>query len=101
MAQLQNQNKKLFLPNFMKEDPKNDILFKAYNCKILNENLISQFIDKCPICIQSFKKPVILTNCNHLFCKNCIKKWIDSNSICPICRKPNNKYITINSIINK
>ena len=37
---------------------------------------------KCPICLELMKEPVS-TNCEHLFCKNCIRRQL----ICPTCRK--------------
>ena len=43
-----------------------------------------QLIDKFPICLKSFIKPAILIDCSHIFCKLCIKKWIQSRDNCPI-----------------
>lgn len=41
----------------------------------------------CPICHDSYVDPVILNECNHIFCELCLLGWLDrSNSTCPLCR---------------
>lgn len=43
----------------------------------------------CVICLDEFKKGVEVTelNCKHIFCTNCINKWLGENSRhCPICK---------------
>lgn len=47
-------------------------------------------MNTCPICfkdeLQDNEKAI--TNCNHIFCNNCIKKWIDRKRLdCPTCRQ--------------
>lgn len=41
----------------------------------------------CPICLETIKTPFI-TNCNHVFCFNCINacREIHGNNMCPLCR---------------
>jgi len=39
----------------------------------------------CTICCCTIVNPYFLI-CKHYFCENCIKKWLDINNICPICR---------------
>ena len=45
----------------------------------------------CSVCIDNFdtteKDVVKLKNCNHIFHKECIDKWIKINRTCPVCRK--------------
>ena len=44
----------------------------------------------CSICTEVARDPVILKNCGHLFCKDCITLWIervDSSKDCPDCRQ--------------
>ena len=43
--------------------------------------------DTCPICFIHINNSIKLTLCNHTFCVECIKKWIDTpNYTCPCCR---------------
>ena len=42
--------------------------------------------DKCPICQSNELN--FTTECNHKFCHQCVKKWCDIDSTCPICRRP-------------
>jgi hypothetical protein len=59
--------------------------------------------DTCPICLDdkiSFKKTV----CGHLFCKECIHKWLDAHKCCPLCRmviKDNQIYLSNSDTFNK
>ena len=39
----------------------------------------------CPICMDTFNKPVTIYNCLHTFCKQCLEKI--TNNICPLCRQ--------------
>ena len=42
---------------------------------------------KCPICYETIKnKNIIVTNCNHTFCSNCILRLNRSSNSCPLCR---------------
>jgi len=41
---------------------------------------------QCPICYQEYTD-VVKTPCDHIFCKNCISSWIETNHTCPCCRK--------------
>lgn len=41
----------------------------------------------CPICHDNYQDPVILNECNHLFCELCLLGWLDrENNTCPLCR---------------
>ena len=43
----------------------------------------------CVICMDEFKKGIKVTelNCKHIFCTNCINKWLgESSRHCPICK---------------
>ena len=47
-------------------------------------------IDNCSICLDKQKYNCsIITNCNHIFHKECLKNWIELNDSCPLCRKTN------------
>ena len=41
----------------------------------------------CNICLDYINDNACKLHCNHLFHTNCIKKWININASCPICRK--------------
>lgn len=40
----------------------------------------------CGICLDNFKKPVLLSCCQNLFCGKCILKWLNEKVSCPLCR---------------
>jgi len=45
--------------------------------------------DICPICLELFKPEEdlrMIPNCEHVYHINCIKTWLDGNTICPYCR---------------
>lgn len=41
----------------------------------------------CPICYIELGQNVTKTKCNHLFHKDCLDKWLERSSECPICKK--------------
>jgi len=47
-----------------------------------------QNIVTCKICGETLKTPMMLQKCSHVFCSLCIRRWFDSNCICPECRIP-------------
>jgi hypothetical protein len=50
-------------------------------------NLSIQFPDEeCSICLEKFKEPVVKTDCEHFFHKECIDKAFEVNKNCPLCR---------------
>ena len=55
----------------------------------INKHDIDTDIEDCMIC--QYIMCNIYTLCNHLFCEDCIIKWIQYNTSCPYCR--NNLYI--------
>lgn len=49
--------------------------------------------DTCSICLNEFDELKTVTNCNHTFHENCIKKWTENGgNNCPLCRS---KILTI------
>lgn len=43
--------------------------------------------NECPICLNIItSKEKYITNCNHMFHKECITEWILNTYTCPICR---------------
>lgn len=71
----------------------------------MNENILKYI--ECPICLEIYNKPRILTNCGHTFCSKCIILHI-SNPIniinnhvhieCFICKKKTEILNDINSL---
>tara|TARA_B110001450_G_scaffold42652_1_gene38915 strand:- start:28312 stop:28707 length:396 start_codon:yes stop_codon:yes gene_type:complete len=45
-----------------------------------------QELSNCCICMEN-KRSNIQLECNHTFCKNCIRKWLtEKSNTCPTCR---------------
>lgn len=47
---------------------------------------------RCPICLDVFKesdtRPLRKTwLCNHVFCDDCIKPWLEKHKTCPLCKQ--------------
>ncbi len=63
-------------------------------CPIVGGYELSQFVDgqddllkECGICLKALKETTMLP-CKHLFCKECIGRWIVSGKLsCPYCRQ--------------
>ena len=52
----------------------------------------------CAICLDKPEnKLFVRTTCNHVYCKDCIDKWFEMNSKCPICKKDFNDVESNNS----
>ena len=62
---------------------------KSDYCKIHENN--------CSICFNNIKDNVTL-DCNHIFCGNCILKWICTTANCPLCRSPVNEFLKEKSL---
>ena len=61
-------------------------------------NLRNRFHDiiDCPICYNMIKEPFMCPKCKKLFCKNCLKRAYDNNSLfCPLCKD----YLMFNEYI--
>ena len=39
----------------------------------------------CSICQDTYNDPVML-HCRHIFCGDCVAKWLEKNTTCPMCR---------------
>jgi len=42
-------------------------------------------MEECPICKDD--KELIILNCGHKFCNECITTWLKKSSTCPMCRR--------------
>ena len=62
----------------------NEINYKIIRkIKIRGVKTVSQ-IEQCSICLETNCE--LMTECNHAYCIECIKKWICVNTGCPFCR---------------
>lgn len=45
-------------------------------------------LNSCSICLNEFEEgqPIIKLKCLHLFDPECLKRWVDDNKSCPICK---------------
>ena len=51
--------------------------------------------------LENFKKPVLLSCCQNLFCGGCILKWLNQKNSCPLCRATINAQENIVYITKK
>ncbi|CAG2162852.1 unnamed protein product [Oppiella nova] len=57
---------------------------KVNTAKIANLSMVKQV--ECAVCMDVYTDPVV-TECGHTFCRHCISLCMDSNPVCPQCRK--------------
>ena len=70
-----------YILTFLFIDPKpNSIIY-------LEEKFI-----RCPICLREVFNPIKSNNCRHIFCFDCLTKWLKQKPICPVCRAYIDKY---------
>ena len=52
--------------------------------QILDQSIVDEFT--CAICLDI---PLIpqRTSCNHIFCANCLSKWMEHSKCCPMCNR--------------
>lgn len=51
--------------------------------------------DTCPICLQTLAEPVMVRDCYHVYCFECLRTWVSSVALhgvhpppCPLCKAP-------------
>jgi hypothetical protein len=42
--------------------------------------------NECTICQDSLSPPLEILPCDHLFHRQCIKRWFKQRMVCPVCR---------------
>ena len=97
-----NQFENMFeemLNNGPQPRPTDKELFNEFpETKIEDVNKLDQEKRNCVICLEDFKsgEKATLLPCVHLFHKNCIKSWLKTKNMCPIC-----KFVLTRDNINK
>lgn len=65
------------------------------NHSYLKKHILTQLKNpdnhECSICFNSYKIPLAITACGHIFCSECLLKWFTSANTCPLCRTTLNK----------
>jgi SNF2 family DNA or RNA helicase len=52
--------------------------------KLRFENMLTE---KCSICIENLKEPIMEPSCQNIFCGECLLTWLQKANNCPLCRK--------------
>jgi len=65
----------------------------GYPCFGIPDSLGLSSHDECAICLSAFIFPVMLIECKHSFCSDCIIKWCSKNNICPLCKSTKTDFI--------
>jgi len=64
------------------------IVFKVIFIKKMDFNKVNNNNEECSICLEPMdKNTIVITYCNHTFHDDCIKKMLDYNNKCPLCRR--------------
>jgi hypothetical protein len=52
------------------------------------EKVIINADESCPICLETItnKDSYKIIKCRHIFCQECINKWLKDNVSCPMCK---------------
>ena len=69
---------------------KNNALNEIIDVENLNTIIIEKNTETCSICLEYYDDKDIITKlqCEHMFHKDCIKPWFNSNNKnCPLCRR--------------
>lgn len=76
-----------------------DQAIESLNCNESYKTTIKKSLtsDNCAICLEPFETPV-LTNCGHIFCKECLEMALKHTHSCPNCRAG---VTTQTEIVNK
>lgn len=87
-----NKYKKNYLKPFNKdriEDMRKTISINS----ILSDSSSNDEDNLCCICFENLldKNIVTLTNCEHQFHIECIRKWLFDSNICPLCKSDQRK----------
>ena len=62
-------------------------LFAGTENSVLNSSAVGG--ESCVICLDDFAHSQVLSvlPCNHRFCPDCIRQWLEISSLCPCCKR--------------
>ena len=63
------------------------------------DKIVLEEEEYCSICLEKFDDNHVTLPCKHHYHENCIMKWLDGKSDCPLCRK-NIKVVLLERIPN-
>ena len=69
------------------------VLDHSICCKGDSSDLHVSSNAECAICLDAFLCPVMLIECKHSFCSDCIVKWCSKSNICPLCKSCQTDFI--------
>lgn len=82
-----NMNVRFFIREHFEVEPENRkiIVSKENNCKAITScKKKRDWI--CPICLKEESCDTVKLNCNHIFCRYCIIRWLGVKKNCPMCK---------------
>jgi len=64
------------------------ILKSLTNVQITADDLVEDTNKECAICLedQNIGCFAVKLHCGHMFCKECLKEWLEKHCTCPTCR---------------
>ena len=66
----------------------NDISYQLDSIILENVDKLSPEKRRCIICLENFvnSDKIVNLSCLHMFHDECIRKWLNENNFCPICK---------------
>ena len=93
---MNNTNNKIKISFDLRERSNNIVRFLSNNennkiIKNLNTNTSLKILKEsefCSICLNEIKTTEIarVTNCKHTYHSNCLDRWLEEKSTCPLCK---------------
>lgn len=69
-----------------------DPLWKPIRPELVDDPQVQERLrEPCPICYET-NKPMVYTDCKHVFCKTCIARVAEDTYACPCCRNNVERY---------
>jgi hypothetical protein len=93
--ELEAEEKKIYHPSLLEEKEKRTKFIENQIVKLeekyyeIKKNIYELNNDYCPVCLDTFNKPVIVKCCNKFFCFDCLAVSLGElhNNNCPHCRQ--------------